>query len=157
MAALVSIGPQYPLNLFEERATAVSSGVDSNRPLSLAIDGSSSSDIAACSYVKGSDSGTWLRIDIQSVRYISMVSILFKDSGQHTIFVGRSLKMNGALDNTKCKGSTTTIKKVPWKRYICSQPVLGEFIYIQASKTSMKICEIKVFYGKISDRSYQLI
>ena len=157
MAALVSIGPQYPLNLFEERTTAVSSGEDSNRPLSLAIDGNSSRDIAACSYVKGSDSGSWLRIDIKSVRYISKVLILFKDKGADTIFVGRSLKKNGARDNAKCKGSTATIERVPWKRYTCSQPVLGEFIYIQTSNKSMNICEIKVFYGKISDRSYQLL
>ena len=138
------VGPHSALNLSEENATAVSSGSVSSRPPSLAIDGTSSS----CSSVSGT-SKAWLRVDIQPVRFIREVRLLFRGGSgvSATIRVGRSLQKNGALNNEKCSGISNSTVSSYWKNDTCSQPILGQFIYIESPNNSMQICEIEVFYG----------
>ena len=138
------IGPPSALTLSEENATAVSSRPVSSRPPSLAIDGTSSS----CSSVSGT-SKAWLRVDIQPVRFIREVRLLFHEGSGvgATILVGRSLQKNGALNNEKCGGISNSTVSSYWKNVTCSQPILGQFIYIESPSNSMQICEIEVFYG----------
>ena len=140
------IGPGYAVNFFEENAIVVSSGSVSGRSPALVIDGISSS----CSSLTGA-SKTWLRVDIQIVRYIREVRILFVEgTGAGAIIrVGRSLRSNGALDNDLCGTVSTTVTPPRWRNITCNWPVLGQFIYIESPINSTKICEIQVFYGDV--------
>ena len=122
----------------------MSSGFDSSQPLINAIDNMASS----CSSLSGG-SKTWLRLDILTVRYIREVRFLFNGSASGSaIFIGRSLRNNGATENLKCCVISSDDTDF---LCTCCLPVLGQVIYIERMATSMKICEIEVFYGKIID------
>ena len=137
------IGPPHALNLVKERAIVASSGSDSIQSPSLAIDGKST----PCALFTGAGK-TWLRVDIQTVRYIREVRLLFKNgAADATIFVGRGLKNNGASDNEKCGTFSNDVTSSHWKNVSCMEPNLGQFIYIESPSQSMRICEIQVFYG----------
>ena len=139
------LGPPHELNLFKGRASVVSSGLNSSRPSALAIDGVSSS----CSSLIGTGK-TWLRVDIQSLRLIREVHILFlEDTGAGVvILVGRSLRNNGYSDNVVCGTVSNNVTSL-WNNVTCSKPVFGQFIYIESPNNSMTICEIQVFYGNV--------
>ena len=129
----------------------VSSKSDASRLSLLAIDGNPSS----CSLLTKSDPVTWMRVDIQSVRYIRDVLLQFHGSetaADKTVFVGRSLRGNGSMNNTQYSRVFLSRNGAVWNNFTSPQPVLGQFIYIQTSKSSMQVCEIKVFYGKVTDR-----
>ena len=140
------IGPPHPLDWSKERATFASSGLNSSQPPALAIDGISTS----CSSVAGARK-TWLRVDIQTVRYTREVRLLFLESSGAgaIIFVGRSLQNDGALGNEKCGTVSNNVTASHWRNVTCYQPILGQFIYVERSNNSMKICEIQVFYGNL--------
>ena len=70
------IGPPYALDWSRETATVVSSGSDSSRLPELAIDGNTSSNKTLCSSITGAGKA-WLQVDVQTVRYIREVRILF--------------------------------------------------------------------------------
>ena len=143
-----------PLDLSEVRATAAASGFDSSRPPMLTVDGILSSSEESCSSLTGA-SITWLRVDIQTVRYIREVRFLFynRSATNSTIYIGRSLFKEGSRANTLC-GTVTFSSDVigsQWKNVTCTLPILGQIIYIQRSSNSMRICEIEVFYGMVAD------
>ena len=73
-----------------------------------------------------------------------------------TVYIGRSLRNNGADDNTWC-GTVSNVSGYQWENFTCPLPVLGQFIYIERSNSSMRICEIEVFYGKITHISKVLV
>ena len=76
--------------------------------------------------------------------------LFFEDSGTGAIIrVGQSLRNNGALDNENCGTVSTDVSASYWKNVTCSQPILGQFIYIESTANSMKICELQVFYGNV--------
>ena len=145
------IGPLYALNLSEESTSVVSSGSVSRQYLALALDGMSST----CSSPTGTPKA-WLRVGIQPVRFVRKVRLFLEGGeGDAVIHVGRSLRKNGALDNEKC-GMVSRVDSPQWKNITCSQPVLGQFIYIESNNNVLKICEIQVFYGNvISPHCYQ--
>ena len=111
---------------------------------------------STCSSPTGSPKA-WLRVGIQPVRFVRKVR-LFLEGGEGdaaVIHVGRSLRKNGALDNEEC-GMVSRVDSPQWKNITCSQPVLGQFIYIESKNNVLKICEIQVFYGNvISPHCYQ--
>ena len=134
----------------KETATVVSSGLDSSGLPELAIDGNTSSNKSLCSSITGTGKA-WLRVDVQTVRYIREVRILFPNgngSGS-VIYVGRSLQNNGSLGNQECGTISNDATVSHWKNITCSQPVLGQIIYIEGTTNSMEICEIQVFYGNV--------
>ena len=160
---LLLLGTVYPLNLTEARATVTSSGFDPTRPPALTIDGIASSSEASCSSLKGvtihREFKTWLRVDIHTVLLIREVQVLFYGSSGAvvSIFIGRGLRENGAYDNTKCGTVSNDVTGSQWETFTCPEPVLGQFIYIDKKKSnSMRVCEIKVFYGnvKLAKRFY---
>ena len=141
----VWIGSPSALILSEGKGTVVSSGsVSSQQSPSLAIDGTSSS----CSSVTGTGKA-WLLVDIQAVRFIREVSLLFLEgSGAGaTILVGRSLRNKGVSNYEKCGNVSNSASSSIWKNVTCSQAVLGQFIYIESRINSMQLCEIEVFHG----------
>ena len=149
------IGPPYALDWSKETATVVSSGSDSSRLPELAIDGRISSNKALCSAITGAGKA-WLRVDAQTVRYIREVRILFPngDGLGTVILVGRSLQNNGSLGNEECGTISNDATASHWKNITCSQPVLGQIIYIEGTTNSMEVCEIQVFYGNVMPSYY---
>ena len=135
------------MSLAREGATAVSSGFVLSFPPELAIDGRNS-----CSSLTGADK-TWLRVDIQTVCYIREVRLLLSDEGLDvTVMSGRSLRGNGAKDNTACNIRVVSNGKLlHWETFICEQRILGQFIYIESWANSLRICEVEVFCGKVTD------
>ena len=130
----------------DARATVVSSGSDSNRPPVLVIDGNSTS----CSSFTGA-TRTWLRVDIQTIRYITEVQLLFNErSGVGVkVYVGRGLRVNGLHDNTRCRPVSNASNGLQSMNFTCRLPALGQFIYIEKEANEMQLCEIKVFYGDV--------
>ena len=149
------IGPPYALDWSKETATVVSSGSDSCRLPEFAIDGKTSSNKIMCSSITGAGKA-WLRVDAQTVRYIREVRILFPngDGSGTAILVGRSLANNGSLGNEECGTISKYATASRWKNITCSQPVLGQIIYIEGTTNSMEICEIQVFYGVVMPPYY---
>ena len=136
------------LSLAKEGATAKSSGFVLSSPPELAIDGRNYS----CSSLTGAGK-TWLRVDIQTVCYIREVQLLLSDKELDiTVMSGRSLRGNGAQANTACsKRVVSNGKLLHWETFICEQPILGQFIYIESQANSLRICEVEAFYGKVTD------
>jgi hypothetical protein len=150
-------GPPSPLNLSEVRATVVASGFETTRPPTLAIDGLLLPSEEWCSSLTGTGLATWLRVDIQTVRYITEVRFLFYNENATTIVnttivnIGRSLFKEGSRDNTLCGTLTVTrdFNGSQWKNVTCTLPILGQIVYIERWSDLMGICEIEVFYDNI--------
>ena len=142
----VFTGPVTPLDFSELSTTVTSSGMKSDQPAKLAIDRT----VSSCSSLYGIGK-TWLRVDVRTVRYIRMVRLLFPEDSEirTTIFIGRSLHSNGSNGNIQCdKGRRASMKS--WVIFTCGPPILGQYIYIERQTSSMNVCEIQVFYGKIT-------
>lgn len=142
-------GLLFPLQMSEGRAAVSASGYNSARPPTLAIDGIPSIGEKSCSMITGKGT-TWLRVDVQTVRFIGKVGILLYESkGKNpTIVVGRGLRHNGAIGNTNC-GIVSSVISESGRKITCSTQALGQFIYIESKCSSMRICEIEVFYENI--------
>jgi hypothetical protein len=132
--------PRFPLNISMEQATVISNSSSSPQHTELTIDG----NVSSCSSLTVPEGIIWLRLDIQSVHYISEVSIKFGEIKNGTVFVGRSLKDYG-LHNTEF----SKVSEVVWTKFVSSQPVLGQFIYIQGTKKRIDVCEIEAVYDHI--------
>lgn len=148
-AVHVLVGPLSPLRLSEERATVVASGYISSRPPILAIDGVLTTSEALCSSLTGTGT-TWLRVNIQEARYIREVRLLFYEGSgaKASTLIGRSLRRNGSADSTLCGKVLSVVIGSHWQNFTCSLPVFGQYIYIETLASSMRLCEIQVFYGK---------
>ena len=99
-----------------------------------------------------------MRVDILPVRLIIKVCLLVEGGeADIVILVGRSLRKIGALNNENCGMFSTEVASPQWKNITCSQPALGQFIYIEIERKNnlLTICEIQVFYGNVIPSSYK--
>jgi hypothetical protein len=130
------------------------SGFDSQHP-TLAVDGLLSPRENLCSSLTGT-SKTWLRIDIQTVRYIKEIRFLLYSAfgtTTTTVYIGRSMVNEGSRDNTLC-GSVPFSRNdneclYLWTNVTCILPILGQIIYTESLNDSLIICKIEVFYDNV--------
>jgi hypothetical protein len=144
-------GPHTPVNLLHGRVMISSSGFEVGQPPTLAIDGNTSHNKKFCaSFISvETATGTWLRVDLNAVRYIHRIVLLFPSQMEKraiatvTVSIGRDLGGNDLIENTQCSGNNVL---GDFRAYFeCKLPVLGQFIYINTPIRSLEICEIEVF------------
>jgi hypothetical protein len=135
-------GPSSKLRFSDGISSVASSGIASGLSSAVAIDGKSSTCLAL---VASGGSKPWLRVDIEPVRLIKGVHLLVSGNRgtKAVVFVGRSMKDNGASNNNLC-GTLSISDASQWQNLTCSNPIFGQLIYIEGN-ISFQFCEIEVY------------